>query len=73
MKESENEEKRRRRTNNRNEWRRQQDGPTRRNLKMSIYDLKSFFICVPREEFLQIALPDVIRRLEERFPGRPFF
>lgn len=73
MREKENEEKRRRRNNNRNERRRQREGPTRRDLRMSVYDLKSFFICVPREEFLQTVLPDVIRRLEERFEGRPYF
>jgi hypothetical protein len=40
---------------------------------MKIMDLKSFFIKVPRDQFVGKALPDIMVRLNDHFPGKSYF
>ena len=69
----ENEERRRRIRRNKNEARRWPQLPLRRRLHMKIMDLKSFFIKVPRDQFVGKALPDIMVRLNDHFPGKSYF
>ena len=69
----ENAEKTRRARRNRNERRRWVHLKEKRTLRMRIMDLKSFFIKVPRDLFAQKAMPDIMRRLNEKYPGKSFF
>lgn len=72
-KREENEEKRRRVRRRPNERRRWREEPEQRKLRMTIWDLKSFFIKVPRSTFLEQTMPDVLRRLNEKYPGKPYY
>jgi hypothetical protein len=40
---------------------------------MKILDLAKFFIKVPRTEFYEEVLPEILRRVEERFGNKRFF
>jgi hypothetical protein len=44
-----------------------------RGLDMKILDLAKFFIKVPRTEFYEEVLPEILRRVEERFGNKRFF
>ena len=69
----ENEARLGRRMRNRQEARRWTLKKVARSLKMKILDVKSFFVCVPRKRFRDEVLPDVMKRMEGKFPGRPYF
>jgi hypothetical protein len=44
-----------------------------RNLEIEVLDLAKFFINVPKEEFHEIVMPDIMKRVQEKYGNKEWF
>ena len=45
----------------------------RRNLEIEVLDLAKFFINVPKEEFHGVVMPDIMKRVQEKYGNKEWF